>query len=78
MDTITLRHPRQRLIKKQPNPVDVIMRAVASVSTDPSMSTSLLDITSMSFSIRERVYGMAKSSASISRKVIVIFGADRF
>ena len=78
MDTITLRHPRQRLIKKQPNPVDVIMRAVASVSTDPSMSTSLLDITSMSFSIRERVYDMAKSSASISRKVIVIFGADRF
>ena len=75
---IMLVKPRQRLSKKLPNSMDVVRRAIASASTSELVDTSLLDITSMSFSMRKRVYEMARSRATSTRKVIVVFGAGRF
>lgn len=43
-----------------------------------STNTTLLDITSMSFSMRERVYEMAQARAVRDRRVIVAFGVGRF
>lgn len=75
---IVLSRPVRRLIKKMPNNAEIIRRAFMSVSTDLSMSTILYDIQSMSFKMRKRVYDIAQASASVSRRVIVIFGAGRF
>lgn len=77
---VVLTNPIKRLIKRLPNNSDIIKRAFMSVSTDLSMDTILYDITSMSFKMRARAYELAQSatSASGSRKVIVIFGAGRF
>lgn len=77
MDKTMLTSPIPRVSKLMPNNMDIVRRAVASVSKDISMSTSLFDITSMSFSMRSRVYEMAQASATSTRKVIVIFGCGR-
>ncbi|KAK7937813.1 uncharacterized protein PG986_014681 [Apiospora aurea] len=53
--------PRMRVAKKVPNSMDVVKRAVASATKDPNVSATLLDITSMSFSMRERLYTMAQT-----------------
>lgn len=70
--------PRQRALKKLPNSMDIIKRAIASASGDVNTNTILFDITSMSFSMRERVYEMAQAKAPSTRKVIVTFGVGRF
>jgi len=77
-DEIKLAKPRPRALKKMPNSMDVVKRAIATATRDPSTNTVLLDITSMSFSISERVYQMAQARAPSNRKVIVIFSAGRF
>ena len=74
---IVLTKPKLRIHKRMPNHMDVVRRAVMSVSTDPFTTSSLLDITSMSISMRTRVYEMARSRAPAGRKVIVVFGAGR-
>jgi hypothetical protein len=74
---VVLRYPIARLSKARPNNMDIVKRAVASVSKNAHVTTSLFDITSMSFSMRSRVYEMAQASASSTRKVIVIFGCGR-
>lgn len=74
---VVLKHPIARLSKMTPNNMDIVKRAIASVSKNSHMTTSLFDITSMSFSMRSRVYEMAQASASSTRKVIVIFGSGR-
>ncbi|KAL1960172.1 hypothetical protein VTO42DRAFT_8715 [Malbranchea cinnamomea] len=51
--------------------MDIVKRDIASVCRDAQMTTS------MSFSMRTRVYEMAQASASATRKVIVIFGCGR-
>lgn len=76
-NAVELRYPVPRLSKVVPNNIDIVKRAVAAVSSDKHMTTSLFDITSMSFSMRSRVYEMAQTSASSTRKVIVIFGSGR-
>lgn len=75
---ITLRNPRRRMVKRSPNNTDIIRRAFASATRSELTSTILYDITSMSFKMRERVYEMAQTHASMNRRVIVIFGAGRF
>ncbi|KAM3497497.1 hypothetical protein MY10362_009158 [Beauveria mimosiformis] len=77
-NSITLSHPVRRLVKKRPNNTDIIRRAFMSVLTDTKISTILYDVTTMSFKMRKRVYEMAQSNASMSRKVIITFGAGRF
>jgi hypothetical protein len=42
------------------------------------VDAALLDITSISFSMRERVYTMAQAKASKNKRVIVTFGIGRF
>lgn len=74
---VVLRRPIPRLSKIRPNNMDIVRRAIASVSRDAHVTTSLFDITSMSFSMRSRVYEMAQASASSTRRVIVIFGCGR-
>lgn len=74
---VILGYPVERMSKMVPNNMEIIRRAVASVSGDPQLSTSLFDITSMSFSMRSRVYEAAQASASLTRKVIVVFGCGR-
>jgi hypothetical protein len=68
---ITLVKPTMRPLKVVPNSIDVVKRAIATATKDPTMNAVLLDITSMSFAMRERVYTMAQARASPSRKVIV-------
>ncbi|OAP53944.1 hypothetical protein AYL99_11824 [Fonsecaea erecta] len=75
---VMLVRPRQRVTKRMPNPMDVVRRAVVSAVRDPMMDAVLLDITAMSFAMRNRVYTMAQSRVHEKRKVIVIFGAGRF
>lgn len=70
--------PMQRLLKKVPNSMDVVRRAVAKAAEDPTITAMVLDMTSMSFAMRERVYTSAQAKASPNRKVIVSFGAGRF
>lgn len=53
--TTMLVRSRQRTLKKTPSSLDVLKRAIASANKDPTMTASLLDITSMSFAMRERV-----------------------
>lgn len=66
--------PRQRTLKKVPNSTNVVRRAVASATKDSSVNVMLLlDIMSMSFAMRERVYIMARANAPKNRKVIVTF-----
>lgn len=77
-NTITMIKPRPRIAKRIPNSMDVVKRAVASTSRDPLVDAALLDLTSMSFSMRDRVYTMARTKASMNRKVIVTFGIGRF
>ncbi|OIW23733.1 hypothetical protein CONLIGDRAFT_686645 [Coniochaeta ligniaria NRRL 30616] len=55
-DAIRLVGPRQRVAKKTPDSMDVVKRAVASAKKDPSIDAGLLDLTSMSFAMRESVY----------------------
>lgn len=74
---VLLRHPIPRLSKMAPNNMDIVRRAMASVSRNMHVTTSVFDITSMSFTMRSRVYEMAQASASSTRKVIVIFGCGR-
>ena len=75
--SIMLSNPKERLSKHSPNSVDIVKRAVMVVSRDPDMNTVLFDITNMSFMLRTRVYEMAQSVASTTRKVIVTFGSGR-
>jgi len=75
---VAFSNPVRRLVKTSPNGPDIIRRAIMSVFDDVEMSTVLYDITCMSFRMRSKVYEMAQASASVSRKVIVIFGAGRF
>ncbi|KAI0469846.1 hypothetical protein GGR56DRAFT_684339 [Xylariaceae sp. FL0804] len=70
--------PRMRAAKTVPNSMDVVKRAVASESKDTKISTALLDITSMSLSMSERVFTIAQTKAHNTKKVVVIFGAGRF
>lgn len=75
---VVISHPTRRLVKAVPNNSDIVKRAFMSVSADVSMSTTLYDITNMSFKMRARVYEMAQANVSTTRRVIVIFGAGRF
>jgi hypothetical protein len=75
---VKLMRPRQRTLKKVPNSMDVVRRAVASANKDPTMNATLLDITSMSFAMRERVYTLAQANSPKNRKVIVTLGVGRF
>ena len=75
--SIVLVKPSLRINKRMPNHMDVVRRAVMSASCDASTTSSLLDITAMSISMRTRVYEMARSRAPAGRKLIVIFGAGR-
>lgn len=75
---IRLMRPRQRTLKKMPNSMDVVRRTIASANKDPTMNATLLDITSMSFAIRERAYTLAQANSPKNRKVIVTFGVGRF
>lgn len=77
-DGVRLVRPRQRILKKIPNSMDVVKRAIASATKDPTINATLMDMTSMSFSMRKRVYTMAQAKAPPNRKVIVTFGAGRF
>ena len=77
-DTIELVNPRERMMKKMPNPVDVVTRAIAAVLNDTTMNEALIDITAMSFQMRSKVYSRAQERAPANRKVIVTFGAGRF
>ncbi|KAK0930067.1 hypothetical protein LTR29_016816 [Friedmanniomyces endolithicus] len=70
--------PRERPLKEVTNSMDVIKRAIASATADVATNTILIDIVSMSFSMRERVYLMAQAKAPSNRKVIVSFGVGRF
>ncbi len=70
--------PRQRPLKKLPNSMDVIKRAIASANADVNTNMVLFDITSMSFSMRERTYQMAQAKAPSTKKVIMTFGVGRF
>lgn len=76
--TIMVMRPRQRVAKKVPNSMEVVKRAIASANKDPMVDAAILDLTSMSFAMRERVYTMAQTKASRTRKVIVTFGIGRF
>lgn len=53
--TTMLVRSRQRTLKKTPSSLDVVKRAIVSTNKDLTMTASLLDITSMSFAMRERV-----------------------
>lgn len=75
---VVISHPVRRLVKAVPNNSDIIRRAFMSVCTDVAMSTTLYDITNMSFKMRARTYEMAQANVATTRKVIVIFGAGRF
>ena len=78
LNSIVISDPVRRLVKRRPNNMDIIRRALMSVLTDTTMSTILYDVTSMSFKMRRRTYEMAQATAFRSRKVIIIFGAGRF
>ena len=73
-----LGRPKARTRRIKPDPLDVVRRAVASVTEDPSVTATLLDVRSMSFAVRECVYTMAKAKTSDTRRVIVTFGVGRF
>lgn len=77
-DGVVIINPRDRVAKKVPNSMEVVKRAIASTRKDPLVDAALLDLTSMSFSMRERVYTMAQAKASKTKKVIVTFGVGRF
>ncbi|KAL7900223.1 hypothetical protein HDV64DRAFT_290800, partial [Trichoderma sp. TUCIM 5745] len=74
---VMLVNPRHRMTKKLPNSIEVIKRAIASTNRDHTVDSAILDLTSMSFSMRKRVYTMAKR-ASMNKKVVVTFGIGRF
>lgn len=74
---VILVRPRLRVNKRVPNHMDVVWCAFVSVWSDPFMTSSLFGITSMSISMRTRVYEMARARAPAGRKVIVVFGAGR-
>ncbi len=77
-DGIVMVRPRQRVAKKIPNSMEVVKRAVLSATKSPLVDAGLLDLTSMSFSMRDRIYTMARAKASKNKKVIVTFGIGRF
>lgn len=76
--TITAVRPRLRVAKKVPNSMDVVKRAVASTAKDPSIDAALLDMTSMSFFMKERVYTITQAKAFRNKKVVATFGVGRF
>lgn len=77
-DNVLLINPRQRVMKKIPNSMDLVERAIAATVKSANINSILLDVTAMSFAIWERVYMMAQTRAPANRKVIVIFSAGRF
>jgi hypothetical protein len=77
INAVMLTNPIERRSKGAPNSMDIVRRAVISVRSDTGMDTMLFDITSMSFSMRSRVYEMAQSNASSSKRVIITFGCGR-
>jgi len=76
-NVVKIANPVRRLVKSRPNNADIVRRAFASAISDENVNTILYDITSMSFSMRTRVYELAQATASTNRKVIVTFGAGR-
>lgn len=76
-DVVRLSNATRRLIKSKPNNSDIIRRAFMSAIPGENTNTILYDITSMSFSMRLRVYELAQANASVTRSVIVVFGAGR-
>jgi hypothetical protein len=58
-NTIMIVKPRVRVAKKVPNSMDVIKRAITSTKRDPLIDAALVELISMSFVMRERVYTMA-------------------
>ena len=70
--------PRQRTLKKMPNSMDVVRRAIASVTKEKAVTGSLIDNTAMSLSMRTRVYETAQARSSTNKRVIVTFGVGRF
>lgn len=77
-DTVSVVRPRLRTTKRVPNIMGVVKRAVASTNKDLFVDAALLDMTSMSFSMRERVYTTAQIKASRNKKVIVTLVVGRF
>ncbi|XMA20910.1 hypothetical protein WAI453_013701 [Rhynchosporium graminicola] len=65
---VELVKPRQRTLKKMPNNIDVVKRAIASIGKELSLTSSLIDITAMSFTIRTKVYEDAQARALANRK----------
>lgn len=66
------------MLKKVPNSLSVVERAIASANKDSSMTAALPDMTSMAFAMRKRVYSMAHARAPLNRKVVVTFSEGRF
>jgi hypothetical protein len=54
-----LSNPARRLVKVNPNDMNIVRRAFMSTSSDLSMNMVLYVITFMSFRMRSRVYEMA-------------------
>lgn len=54
-----LSNPIRRLVKMNPNDVDIVRRAFMSTSSDPSTNVVQYVITFMSFRMGSRVYEMA-------------------
>jgi hypothetical protein len=67
--------PSLRALKRRPNPMDVLRGALMSALGDVELTSTLLDVTSMSFTMRTRIYEMARSRTS--SKVTVSFGTGR-
>ena len=75
---IVVTNLRQRVIERVPNSSDVVKRAVTSTNKDLMIDATLLDVISMSFFMRERVYTMAQAKAHRNKRIIVRFGVSRF
>lgn len=74
MGVVRLVRPRLRAMKRVPNSMDLVTRALPTATRDLMLNALFLDIKAMSFDIRERVYAMA----SPTRKAIVTTGMGRF
>jgi len=55
-----------------------VKRAVANANKDMLIDGPLLDITAISFEMREWVYPIAQTKASRNKNVIVTFSVERF
>jgi hypothetical protein len=68
INAIKVIRPRPRVAIRMQDSMDVVKRAIISAKRNPLMDTALLDLTSMSFAMMEKVYAIVQAKASRNKK----------